>query len=157
MIWSVLPLSTGTVLEWHHLCLLILGKWEISWGEKINKQNQQKWHWIVIYAPKTEARKAHRCEMEGRKQKISGDTAGSRDLQYNATLSCAASLTFKARMATSLLLYVQRNESKLDMLGRIVQTCKHSNSASEANSAVAYLVPPMPLVLEAACTDLLFP
>lgn len=79
--------------------------------------------------------------MERRKQKVSGDTAGSRDPQYHVTLSCAASLTFKARMARSLLLHAQRNESKLDMLDMIVQTCKHSNSASEANSAVAYLVP----------------
>lgn len=79
--------------------------------------------------------------MEGRKQKVSGDTAGSRDPQYNVTLSYAASLTFRARMATSLLLYVQRNESEVDMLDTIMQTCKHSNSAFEANSAVAYLVP----------------
>lgn len=79
--------------------------------------------------------------MEGRRQKVGGDTAGSRDPQYNVTLSCAASLTFKAWMATSLLLCVQRDEPTLDMLDRIVQTCKHSNSASKANSAVAYLVP----------------
>lgn len=79
--------------------------------------------------------------MEGRKQKVSGDTASSRDPQYSVTPSCAASLTFKAWMATSLLLGVQRNESKLDMLDRSVQTCKHSNSDSEVNSAVAYLVP----------------
>lgn len=110
-------------------------------GKYRNKTNQKKPCWTVIHAPKSEVREAHGCEMEGRKQKVSGDTAGSRDPPYNVTLSCAASLISKARMATSLLLCVQRNESQLDMLDRIVQTCKHSNSASKANSAVAYLVP----------------
>lgn len=57
-----------------------------------------------------------------RKEQVSGDAAGSRDPQYNATLSCTASLTFKAWMATSLPLYVRSNESELDMLDSIVQT-----------------------------------
>lgn len=80
--------------------------------------------------------------MEGRKQKVSGDTAGSRDPQYNVTLSCAASLTPKAWMATSLLLCVQRNESQLDMLDRIVQTCKHSNSVSPKPTQLLLILSP---------------
>lgn len=98
---------------------------------------------------------AYGCKME-RTHKVSGDAAGSRDPQYNATLSCAASLTFKAWVATSPPLRAQSDESELDMLDSNAQTCKHNNSASEANSAVAVSCSPVPLVLEAACTDLLF-
>lgn len=94
--------------------------------------------------------------MERRKQ-VSCETAGSRDCHYNATLSCVSSLTSKAQMGTSLPLYVPSNESELDRLDGIVQKCKYSNSASEANSAVAISCSPVLLVLEAACTDLLFP
>jgi len=96
-------------------------------------------------------------DVKWREEKVSVDSAASRDAQYNATVSCVASLTFKAQMATSLPLYVRSNDSQLDMLDCIIQTCKHSNSASEANSAAAMSYFPVLLVLEAACTDLLFP
>lgn len=49
------------------------------------------------------------------------------------------------------------NESERGILGSVVQTCKYSSSASEASPAVAVSFRPVPLVLEAAHTHLLFP
>lgn len=95
-------------------------------------------------------------DMEWReKTQVSSDTAGSRDPQYNTTLTCVISLTFIAFMVL-LPACVQSNDSELVMLDGFVQTCKDSSNASEANSAVAVSCSPVLLFLEAAWTDLLF-